>query len=65
MASKLLNSHPVVLSDGRKVRVLEYEDGSVRVRLAFVKDRPGYLLEEAYLQGGRNDFAITKLTPKG
>jgi hypothetical protein len=54
-------SEGLVLPDGRKVRVLSYDDGSVRFR---VDDAP-YVLEEAFLAGGRNDHAIIKIAPKG
>jgi len=54
-------SEGVVLPDGRKVRVLSYDDGSIRFR---IDDAP-YVLEEAFLAGGRNDHAIIKIAPKG
>jgi hypothetical protein len=54
-------SEGLVLPDGRKVRVLSYDDGSIRFR---VDDAP-YVLEEAFLAGGRNDHAIIKISPKG
>jgi hypothetical protein len=50
-------SEGVVLPDGRKVRVLAYDDDSVRFRL----DGTPYVLEEAFLSGGRQDHAIIKL----
>lgn len=54
-------SEGLILPDGRKVRVLSYDDGSIRFR---VDDAP-YVLEEAFLAGGRNDHAILKIAPKG
>lgn len=53
-------SEGLLLPDGRKVRVLAYDDGSVRFRV----DGTPYVLEEAFLSGGRQDHAIVKLTPK-
>lgn len=55
----LIHSVPVEGPDGRKVRVLFYDDGSYRVR---VYETPLFLAE-CYLQGGRNDFSILKLVP--
>jgi hypothetical protein len=52
-------SEGVLLPDGRKARVLAYDDGSVRLRL----DGAPYALSEAFLQGGTNDHAIIKLSP--
>ena len=60
MASKLVQSERVDLYDGRRVRVLAYEDGSIRVRI----DDPPYLLEECFLGAGRNAHAIVKLVRK-
>ncbi|MFI7067084.1 hypothetical protein ACIBL3_39225 [Kribbella sp. NPDC050124] len=40
--------------------MLAYDDGSVRFRL----DGTPYVIEEAFLQGGRNDHAIIKLGRK-
>lgn len=54
-------SEGLILPDGRKVRVLSYDDGSIRFR---VDDAP-YVLEEAFLAGGRNDHAILKIARKG
>ncbi len=53
-------SEGLVLPDGRKVRVLAYDDGSVRFRL----DGTPYVMEEAFLSGGRQDHAIIKLAKK-
>ena len=60
MASQLLQSERVDLHDGRKVRVLSYADGSIRVRV----DDPPYFLEECFLGGGRSQHAIIKLVRK-
>lgn len=54
-------SEGLLLPDGRKVRVLAYDDGSVRLRL----DGTPYVMEECFLSGGRGDHAIVKLTPRG
>lgn len=53
-------SEGVVLPDGRKVRVLGYEDGSIRLRL----DGTPYTIAEAFLAGGTKDHAIVKLVPQ-
>lgn len=53
-------SEGLMLPDGRKVRVLSYDDGSLRFRVS----EPPYVLEEAYLSGGRSDHAIVKLAPR-
>jgi hypothetical protein len=53
-------SEGLVLPDGRKARVLAYDDGSVRFRL----DGTPYVMEEAFLSGGRQDHAIIKLAKK-
>ena len=45
---------------GRKVRVLAYDDDSIRFRV----DGTPYVIVEAFLQGGRNDHAIIKIAPK-
>lgn len=58
MAEKVF-SEGVVLPDGRKVRILAYDDDSVRFRI----DGTPYALAEAFLQGGTNEHAILKLTP--
>ena len=60
MAADRNFSEGLVLPDGRKVRVLGYEDGSVRFRL----DGTPYAMEEAFLTGGSNDHAIIKLAPR-
>lgn len=52
-------SQGVELPDGRKVRVLGYDDGSVRFRI----DGTPYAMVEAFLQGGTGDHAIVKLVP--
>lgn len=52
-------SEGLVLPDGRKVRILAYDNGSVRMRL----DGAPYVMAEAFLSGGANDHAIVKLIP--
>lgn len=52
-------SEGLVLPDGRRVRVLGYDDGSVRFRL----DGTPYAMVECFLQGGTQDHAIVKLAP--
>jgi hypothetical protein len=58
-------SEGIDLPDGRRIRVLAYDDWSIRVRLSHPDvDVPArYMLEEAFLQGGRNDHVILKLHP--
>lgn len=56
MANRIF-SEGLTLPDGRKVRVLAYDDGSVRFRL----DETPYVLAEAYLSGNANSHAIIKL----
>jgi hypothetical protein len=46
------------LGDG--VRVLFYDDGSVRFRI----DGTPWFIEEAFLTGNKNQHAIIKLTPR-
>ncbi|MEV4413992.1 hypothetical protein [Catellatospora sp. NPDC049609] len=59
MAERIF-SEGLVLPDGRKVRVLAYDDGSVRIRL----DATPYVMEECFLGGGSTQHAIIKLAPK-
>ncbi|MET8638192.1 hypothetical protein ABZX69_21350 [Streptomyces sp. NPDC004074] len=64
MAEEPLKAHfvaePVLLPDGRKVRVSAYPDGSIRFRV----DGLPYVLTEAYLSGNPDkDEAIVKLSP--
>lgn len=47
------------LPDGRRVRVMAYDDGSVR----FCAKGLPYVITEAYLSGGPDDEAIVKLSP--
>jgi hypothetical protein len=57
----LVFSEGLMLPDGRRVRVLSYDDGSIRFR---VNGTP-YWLEECFLaKGSRQDHAIIKLTPR-
>jgi hypothetical protein len=60
MPAKLLTSNRIDLADGRNVRVLAYEDGSIRVRIS---DSP-YVLEEAFMTGRTGQHTILKLAPK-
>lgn len=46
----LVNTHVNVLADGRRARVREYDDGSVR----FLLDKAPYVIEEAFV-GGRGE----------
>jgi hypothetical protein len=48
----------VTLPDGRRIRVMGYDDGSIRFR---VEGAP-YVIAEAFLTGG-NQPAIVKLVP--
>ena len=57
----LIFSEGLALPDGRKVRVLAYDDGSVRYRLT---GGTPYAITEAYLQRGAADHAIIKLVPQ-
>jgi len=56
----LVDAKTVLSNDGRKVRVLFYDDGSYRFR---VYDCP-LVLEEAYLSGNAQLNSIIKLAPK-
>jgi hypothetical protein len=49
----------VTLPDGRRIRVMAYDDGSIRFR---VEGTP-YVLAEAFLSGSSQDTAILKLSP--
>lgn len=49
----------VTLPDGRRIRVMAYDDGSIRLR---VEGTP-YVLTEAFLSGSSQDTAILKLSP--
>lgn len=49
----------VTLPDGRRIRVMAYDDGSIRFR---VEGTP-YVLTEAFLSGSSQDTAILKLSP--
>lgn len=60
MASPIAFSEGLELPDGRKVRVLAYEDGSIRFR---VSGTP-YAMTECFLAGGTQGSAILKLEPK-
>ena len=60
MAAKLLSSHPVNGPEGVTVRILFYDDGSIRIRV----NRSNYAIEEAFLTGNRDQHAIVKLAPR-
>ena len=60
MAAKLIASHRVELSDGRYVRVLEYDNRALRFR---VSDSP-YVIEEAFITGTKGQHSIVMLSPK-
>lgn len=53
--AKLIKS--VEVDGPTRVRVLHYDDGSVRFRVYAAP----LAITEAFLSGGRNDFAIIKL----
>ena len=55
-----IDAQTVVSTDGRKVRVLFYDDGSYRFR---VYDCP-LVIEEAFLSGNAQGNSIIKLAPK-
>ena len=57
----LVDAKSVLSNDGRKVRVLFYDDGAYRFR---VYDCP-LVLEEAFLSGNAQQNCIIKLAPKG
>ncbi|GAA3504464.1 MULTISPECIES: hypothetical protein [Streptomyces] len=64
MADQPLQAHfvadPIVLPDGRRIRVSAYPDGSIRLRVGGLP----YVLTEAYLSGDPDkDEAIVKLSP--
>ncbi len=64
----LVFSQPLELPDGRSVRVLAYDDGSLRVR---VRGGLPYTISEAFITGtdydnkGQPRHAIIKLDRKG
>ena len=60
MAANLLASHPVDGPAGVTVRILFYDDGSIRIRI----NRSNYAIEEAFLTGNRDQHAIIKLAPR-
>jgi hypothetical protein len=49
----------VTLPDGRRIRVLGYEDGSIRFRI----EGAPYVISEAFLTKGSTGGAIIKLVP--
>jgi hypothetical protein len=54
-----IETQRVDLQDGRKVHILAYDDGSIRLR---VTGGAPYVIEQAFLG---NDPAIIKLVPRG
>ena len=60
---KLMNSHVVTFIDGRKVRIREYDDSSIRVAVDYVEGSKVYAITEAFLLKGSANHAILKLVP--
>lgn len=58
MAATLIQS--TLVEGPTKVRVLFYDDGSIRFRVYHTP----LVIEEAFLTGGRNDHAILKVSPR-
>lgn len=58
MTAKLIQSIPV--EGPTKVRVLYYEDGSIRFRIYATP----LVIEEAFLTGSRDQHSILKLSPR-
>jgi hypothetical protein len=56
----IVASIPVDLPDGRRVRVIAYDDRSIRVRIS---DSP-YFIEEFFGSGTEGQHTIAKFTPK-
>jgi hypothetical protein len=56
----IVASIPVDLPDGRRVRVIAYDDRSIRVRIS---DSP-YFIEEFFGSGTVGQHTIAKFTPK-
>jgi hypothetical protein len=59
--AEIIKAQWVDLEDGRRVRVLAYDDRSIRFRV--VGGAP-YAIEEAFLSRGKHDHAIVKLVPR-
>lgn len=59
----LVETTKVDLTDGRTVRVREYDDGSIRFAVEFPEGTRAYAITEAFLAGGTNDHAIIKVVP--
>ena len=53
-------SEGIVLPDGRKIRVLAYDDGSVRIRF----DGAPYVMTECFLRANAQGHAIVKVVPE-
>jgi len=60
MASQLVDSQEVLGSNGDKVRVLFYQDRSIRFRIY----KAPVWIEEAFLTGNRGQHAIIKVVPQ-
>lgn len=58
----LVETTKVELTDGRIVRVREYDDGSVRFAIDH-SNYSAYAITEAYLQCGNSGNAILKIVP--
>jgi hypothetical protein len=60
-APELKESIPIKLDDGRVVRVLAYEDGSIRFRITGATC--SYVMTEAFFGGSVGQHIIIKLKP--
>lgn len=60
MAPQLVDSERVDGSDGTRVQVLFYDDGSLRFRVY----KTPMVIEEAFLTGNRDQNTIIKLAPR-
>lgn len=56
----LVKTHVINLTDGRRVRVREYQDKSVRFAIQH-DDGKNYAITEAFLGIGNSGYAILKL----
>jgi hypothetical protein len=61
---KRIATHQLELADGRRVKIREYADGSVRLLLEQV-GYERYHISEAFIGPGNSGFAIIKLVPAG
>lgn len=60
--AELLQTHVIQLQDGRKAKVREYDNGSVRFVLEF-SEFERYALTECFLARGTSGHAIIKVIP--